>query len=37
MFIKCGAIMVMAGLFLFIMNYYNYRRLAKEKKCEVAK
>ncbi|KAL8212742.1 UNVERIFIED_CONTAM: hypothetical protein K2H54_057432 [Gekko kuhli] len=40
MFIKCGIVMVLAGLFLFIMNYYNYRMLAKEekkKKCEVAK
>ncbi|CAI5767561.1 monocarboxylate transporter 2-like isoform X1 [Podarcis lilfordi] len=33
MFIKCGAVMVLAGLFLFIMNYYNYRMLAKEKKA----
>ncbi|XP_009870763.1 PREDICTED: monocarboxylate transporter 2-like, partial [Apaloderma vittatum] len=32
MFIKCGAVMVLAGTFLFIMNYYNYRMLAKEKK-----
>lgn len=40
MFIKCGIVMVLAGLFLFIMNYYNYRMLAKKekrKKCEVAK
>ncbi|XP_060095489.1 monocarboxylate transporter 2-like isoform X2 [Heteronotia binoei] len=38
MFIKCGCVMILAGLFLFIMNYYNYRMLAKEekgKKCEV--
>ncbi|XP_077781183.1 monocarboxylate transporter 2-like isoform X1 [Podarcis muralis] len=33
MFIKCGAVMVLAGLFLFIMNYYNYRMLAKEEKA----
>ncbi|XP_054833335.1 monocarboxylate transporter 2-like isoform X1 [Eublepharis macularius] len=32
MFIKCGIVMVLAGLFLFIMNYYNYRKLAKEEK-----
>ncbi|XP_048813244.1 monocarboxylate transporter 2-like isoform X3 [Lagopus muta] len=32
MFIKCGAVMVLAGTFLFIMNYYNYRMLAKEEK-----
>ncbi|KAM6470890.1 monocarboxylate transporter 2-like isoform 2-T2 [Liasis olivaceus] len=32
MFIKCGAVMVLAGAFLFIMNYYNYRMLAKEEK-----
>ncbi|XP_019360339.1 PREDICTED: monocarboxylate transporter 2-like isoform X1 [Gavialis gangeticus] len=33
MFIKCGAVMVVAGTFLFIMNYYNYRMLAKEEKA----
>ncbi|XP_051644764.1 monocarboxylate transporter 2-like isoform X1 [Manacus candei] len=32
MFIKCGAVMVLAGTFLFIMNYYNYCMLAKEEK-----
>ncbi|XP_062978122.1 monocarboxylate transporter 2-like isoform X2 [Elgaria multicarinata webbii] len=32
MFIKCGSVMVLAGIFLFIMNYYNYRMLAKEEK-----
>ncbi|NXK93565.1 MOT2 protein, partial [Formicarius rufipectus] len=37
MFIKCGAVMVLAGTFLFIMNYYNYRMLAKEKKERKAK
>ncbi|XP_077181231.1 monocarboxylate transporter 2-like isoform X2 [Paroedura picta] len=40
MFLKCGIVMVLAGLFLFIMNYYNYRMLAKEEKRkngEVAK
>lgn len=35
MFIKCGAVMVLAGVFLFIMNYYNYRMLAKEEKKKV--
>ncbi|XP_008103608.1 monocarboxylate transporter 2 isoform X1 [Anolis carolinensis] len=33
MFIKCGSVMVLAGIFLFIMNYYNYRMLAKEEKA----
>nr|XP_020668276.1 monocarboxylate transporter 2-like isoform X2 [Pogona vitticeps] len=33
MFIKCGSVMVLAGTFLFIMNYYNYRMLAKEEKA----
>ncbi|KAH0630264.1 hypothetical protein JD844_013095 [Phrynosoma platyrhinos] len=33
MFIKCGSVMVLAGIFLFIMNYYNYRMLAKEDKA----
>ncbi|KFW78410.1 Monocarboxylate transporter 2, partial [Phalacrocorax carbo] len=37
MFIKCGAVMVLAGTFLFIMNYYNYRMLAKEEKGRKAK
>ncbi|NWI63219.1 MOT2 protein, partial [Todus mexicanus] len=37
MFIKCGVVMVLAGTFLFIMNYYNYRTLAKEKKERKAK
>uniref|UniRef100_A0A8B9Q177 Major facilitator superfamily (MFS) profile domain-containing protein n=1 Tax=Apteryx owenii TaxID=8824 RepID=A0A8B9Q177_APTOW len=37
MFIKCGAVMVLAGTFLFIMNYYNYRMLAKEEKERKAK
>lgn len=37
MFIKCGAVMVLAGTFLFIMNYYNYRMLAKEEKKREAK
>uniref|UniRef100_A0A8C5TXH5 Major facilitator superfamily (MFS) profile domain-containing protein n=1 Tax=Malurus cyaneus samueli TaxID=2593467 RepID=A0A8C5TXH5_9PASS len=37
MFIKCGAVMVLAGTFLFIMNYYNYRLLAKEEKERKAK
>lgn len=29
--------MVLAGTFLFIMNYYNYRMLAKEEKERKAK
>ncbi|XP_025908448.1 monocarboxylate transporter 2-like [Nothoprocta perdicaria] len=37
MFIKCGAVMVLAGTFLFIMNYYNYHMLAKEEKERKAK
>ncbi|KYO24999.1 monocarboxylate transporter 2 isoform X1 [Alligator mississippiensis] len=37
MFIKCGAVMVLAGTFLFIMNYYNYRMLAKEEKAMATK
>uniref|UniRef100_A0A8C0J7Q3 Major facilitator superfamily (MFS) profile domain-containing protein n=1 Tax=Chelonoidis abingdonii TaxID=106734 RepID=A0A8C0J7Q3_CHEAB len=36
MFIKCGAVMVLAGAFLFIMNYYNYRMLAKEERERIA-
>lgn len=26
MFYMCGAVLLTAGLFLFAMNYYNYRR-----------
>ncbi|XP_034169905.2 monocarboxylate transporter 2 isoform X2 [Pangasianodon hypophthalmus] len=26
MFYMCGAVMLTSGLFLFVMNYYNYRR-----------
>ncbi|KAI5607074.1 solute carrier family 16, member 7 (monocarboxylic acid transporter 2) [Silurus asotus] len=26
MFYMCGSVMLCAGLFLFVMNYYNYRR-----------
>ncbi|XP_029453372.1 monocarboxylate transporter 2-like [Rhinatrema bivittatum] len=31
MFYKCGTIMLTSGTFLFIMNYYNYRMIEKEK------
>ncbi|KAE8612583.1 hypothetical protein XENTR_v10012903 [Xenopus tropicalis] len=37
MYFECGAIMVLAGLFLFVMNYYNYRMLEKEEKEKQAK
>ncbi|XP_069499888.1 monocarboxylate transporter 2-like [Ambystoma mexicanum] len=33
MFYKCGAVMMIAGLFLFIMNYYNYRMLENEERA----
>ncbi|XP_053143899.1 monocarboxylate transporter 2-like isoform X2 [Hemicordylus capensis] len=33
MFIKCGGVMVLAGTFLFIMNYYNYRMISKKEKA----
>ncbi|XP_041080700.1 monocarboxylate transporter 2-like isoform X2 [Polyodon spathula] len=32
MYYVCGAVMLFAGLFLFIMNFYNYRMLEKEEK-----
>ncbi|XP_028680872.2 monocarboxylate transporter 2-like [Erpetoichthys calabaricus] len=32
MYYVCGAVMLLAGIFLFIMNYYNYRLLEKEEK-----
>ncbi|XP_072276893.1 monocarboxylate transporter 2-like [Pyxicephalus adspersus] len=34
MFLECGAIMVFAGVFLFVGNFYNYRMLRKEAKAE---
>ncbi|XP_041417708.1 monocarboxylate transporter 2 [Xenopus laevis] len=37
MYYECGVIMVLAGLFLFVMNYYNYRMLEKEEKERQAK
>ncbi|XP_053340229.1 monocarboxylate transporter 2-like [Clarias gariepinus] len=41
MFYMCGAVMLTAGLFLFAMNFYNYRRRdtirhAREKGAELA-
>ncbi|KAG9483577.1 hypothetical protein GDO78_009477 [Eleutherodactylus coqui] len=34
MFFECGAILVAAGLFLFVGNFYNYRMLRKEAEAE---
>lgn len=34
MFLECGAIMVFAGVFLFVGNFYNYRMLRKEAEAE---
>ncbi|XP_069823013.1 monocarboxylate transporter 2-like [Dendropsophus ebraccatus] len=34
MFFECGGIMVFAGLFLFVGNFYNYRMLKKEAELE---
>uniref|UniRef100_A0AAR2KJW7 Major facilitator superfamily (MFS) profile domain-containing protein n=1 Tax=Pygocentrus nattereri TaxID=42514 RepID=A0AAR2KJW7_PYGNA len=34
MFYMCGAVMLTAGLFLFIMNYFNYRRLDQAKRVQ---
>ncbi|KAJ8258560.1 hypothetical protein COCON_G00175720 [Conger conger] len=31
MYYACGAVMLAAGLFLFVMNFYNYRILDREK------
>ncbi|XP_061113344.1 monocarboxylate transporter 1-like isoform X3 [Conger conger] len=36
MYYACGAIMLAAGIFLFIMNFYNYRRLEQEEKEKLA-
>lgn len=32
MYFACGVMMLVGGIFLFIMNYYNYRWLEEEKK-----
>ncbi|KAJ8409268.1 hypothetical protein AAFF_G00234660 [Aldrovandia affinis] len=32
MYYMCGAVMLAAGLFLFVMNFYNYRLLEQEQK-----
>ncbi|XP_036387484.1 monocarboxylate transporter 2 [Megalops cyprinoides] len=32
MYFTCGAVMLAAGIFLFVMNFYNYRMLEREKK-----
>ncbi|XP_019911358.1 monocarboxylate transporter 2 isoform X2 [Esox lucius] len=32
LYLMCGAVMVLAGIFLFIMNVYNYRMLEKEER-----
>lgn len=32
MYFACGVMMLAGGVFLFIMNYYNYRWLEEEKK-----
>ncbi|XP_053576666.1 monocarboxylate transporter 2 [Bombina bombina] len=37
MFYECGALLIVAGLFLLLMNIYNYRLLAKEEKEKEAK
>lgn len=32
MYIACGVMMLVAGIFLFIMNYYNYKKLDEEER-----
>lgn len=34
LYLMCGAVMVFAGLFLFVMNVYNYRMLERERRQE---
>ncbi|XP_008278347.1 monocarboxylate transporter 2-like [Stegastes partitus] len=34
LFFMCGSVIVTGGLFLFVMNVYNYRMLAKEKRAK---
>ncbi|KAJ8259762.1 hypothetical protein GJAV_G00173120 [Gymnothorax javanicus] len=33
MYYACGTMMLVAGLFLFVMNFYNYRLLDQEREC----
>ncbi|KAM4610681.1 monocarboxylate transporter 2-like [Polymixia lowei] len=32
MFYTCGVMMLVSGIFLFIMNYYNYKKLGEEER-----
>lgn len=34
LYLMCGSVMVFAGLFLFVMNIYNYRMLERERRQE---
>ncbi|KAJ8369586.1 hypothetical protein SKAU_G00096140 [Synaphobranchus kaupii] len=36
MYYVCGVMMLAAGIFLFIMNFYNYRLLEQEEKVKLA-
>ncbi|XP_035239456.1 monocarboxylate transporter 2-like [Anguilla anguilla] len=36
MYYACGVMMLAAGIFLFVMNFYNYRRLEQEEKERLA-
>ncbi|MBN3323397.1 MOT2 protein, partial [Atractosteus spatula] len=37
MYYVCGAVMLFSGIFLFVMNFYNYRILEKEEKQRLEK
>ena len=32
MYYACGVMMLLPGIFLFVMNYFNYQRLDQEEK-----
>lgn len=36
MYLLCGGVMLTSGLFLFIMNFYNYRLLEREQRALAA-
>jgi len=37
LYFMCGGVLVTAGLFILVMNVYNYRMLEKEKERETEK
>lgn len=36
MYYACGVFMLVPGIFFFVMNYYNYKKLEEEQQQKVA-